>query len=282
MIEITDTEFALLRSFLKEASGIDVPDSKRYLFLTRLGNFMESQKCASFSELHTRLSVARDDSLKRSFIQEMTIHESSFFRDTYPFVILQKHLLPALAAKRRETSSLLAPRIRIFSAGCSLGQEPYTIAMTVKTWLESYREFKLENITILAGDISDKILAKAKKGSYTDMEMGNKIPAEYLKRFFIKEPNGYRVCDEIKSLVRFTTLNLSELFLNLGKFDIVFCRNVVIYFPIPLKQKIFKQFHQLIPSDGALFLGSTESLYRISNDFETIEKPEGRYYSPKK
>ena len=280
MTEITDTEFSLLRKFLMDASGIDVPETKRYLFLTRLNEFMETRKCSTFSELFTRLTTARDDTLKRSFIQEMTIHESSFFRDTYPFDIMQKNLLSALAETRRTTASLLPPRIRIFSAGCSLGQEPYSIAMVVKSWLETYKLFKSENVTILAGDISEKILAKARKGSFTEMEMGNKIPPDYVKRYCIKEDHGYRVCDDIKNLVRFTTLNLSETFLNLGKFDIIFCRNVVIYFPIPLKQKIFKQFYQMLQPDGALFLGSSESLYKLSNDYNSIDSPYGMYFAP--
>jgi chemotaxis protein methyltransferase CheR len=282
MADITDIEFSLLRTYLKEASGIDIPETKRYLFLTRLGAFMEAQKCVTFSELHARLTTAQDNTLKLSFIQEMTIHESSFFRDTYPFTILEKHLLTTLADTRCANASYLPPRIRIFSSGCSLGQEPYSIAMTIKAWLETYKKFKLENITILAGDISEKILTKARQGYYTDMEMGSKIPPSYLKKYFTKEKGGFRVSDEIKSMVRFTALNLSESFLHLGKFDIVFCRNVIIYFPIPLKQKILRQFHELIQSDGALFIGSSETLYELSTDFNTIEKPEGRYYVPHK
>jgi chemotaxis protein methyltransferase CheR len=279
MNKITDTEFSLLRTFLHKVSGIDVPESKKYLFLTRLGDFLQEHKCSSFTDLHTRLTTARDDQLQRKFIASMTIHESSFFRDTYPFDILTKQLLPALAENRTQSSTLLPPRIRILSAGCSLGQEPYSIAMCVKNWLKSNKTFSPENITVLAADISEKILAKARTGFYTDMECGSKVPAEY-RCFLTKAPNGWNVTDEIKTMVRFTPLNLAESFTHIGKFDIIFCRNVIIYFPIDLKRKILQQFRQLVPPDGALFLGSSESVYMLSDDFQTVETAHGRYFAP--
>ena len=282
MKEITSIEFNLLKDYLFKISGIEVPPNKRYLFNTRLIKLLEEEGFKSFSGFYTNLSANNDTVLQRKLVQAMTTHESSFFRDKHPYAALEKALLPGISKQRISEATFLAPRIRIFSAGCSLGQEPYSIAIYVKKWLAKQDVFTKNDVTILAGDISEKILTRAKRGIYTEKEIGNNFTAAVKKEFFTRHSSQWKINDEIKQMVRFTELNLSEPFHHLGKFDIIFCRNVIIYFPIDLKRKILKQFHSQLNSGGALIMGTSESLYNLSKDFSVQQAFDSTYYTPNK
>jgi chemotaxis protein methyltransferase CheR len=268
MPEITSIEFNLLKKYLREVSGIDVPDEKRYLFTTRLAEFLEEKKLSGFSELYTRLTTGKSSELQREFVQCMTTHESSFFRDVRPFTLLTERLLPELAARRIAEAKYLPPRIRILSAGCSLGQEPYSIAMCVAEWLSTQERLVKDDVTIVAADISQKVLCRAALGRYTDMEIGRSIPQQMRVRY-VKKVNAdvFEVAEVIRSMVRFCEHNLSKPFTGMGKFDLIFCRNVIIYFPLDLKKKILHQFSRQLNADGCLIMGSSETIYNLSDDF---------------
>ncbi len=278
MIEINDREFKLLKEHLYRISGIDVPQNKQYLFNTRLAKYLEEQGCKSFSDFYNRLVVAKDDVLQRHFIQEMTTHESSFVRDINPFLIFEKKILPKMGKQKIAEAKFMPPTIKILSAGCSLGQEPYSIAMIVHKWLGTQKVFCKEFVSITAVDISRKILERAKKGIYLDNEIGKGISPEFMEGYFTRQGGHWAVKSIIKSMVNFKELNLAEPFTFIGTFDVIFCRNVIIYFPIELKKRIIRQFYEMLNPAGVFIMGASESIYNISDDFVTIHEGSSIYY----
>lgn len=284
MVEITDIEFSLLKEYLSRICGIDVPSEKRYLFRTRLGDFLTQENCRTFSELYNRLTTGIDMNLERRLIQAMTTHESSFFRDGHPFELLLQKLLPQTAARRIADAGWTAcSRFRILSCGCSSGQEPYSIAMCVQEWLGAQDRFRPGDITILGIDISGRILNQAAKGLYTAAEIGKFLPARFKHRHFTRdEKEGlWRLDPELCQMVNFAELNLAENFGYLGKFDLVFCRNVIIYFSRELKRNIVHQLRDMLNPGGALILGASESLYMLSDEFRAVHDGPTTYYIPK-
>lgn len=281
MIQINDAEFSVMRQYLSRICGIEVPPEKKYLFITRLAGFLKEEKCSSFSDFYTRLSVAGDKNLENQLIQAMTTHESAFFRDGHPFEVLQRKLLPA-AVERRLTAERRGPvRLRILSCGCSIGQEPYTLAMCVREVINSRQHFKRAEVTILGIDLSDRALKRAKHGAYTDMEVGRFIPEPLKTRYLIESKDGWRVQDPIRSMVNFAQVNLAENFAFIGQFDIILCRNVIIYLLPDLKRRILEQFRNLLNPGGVLILGASESLYSLSDEFTTVHEGPTTYYVPK-
>lgn len=280
-MEITDREFELLSTYLRDVSGIDVPEAKRYLFKTRLGRFLEEEGLGSFSELHNRLTASTDRRLTNGLVQAMTTHESGFFRDEHPFAMLRTYLLPHVAKLRKAESIYLPARIRILSAGCSLGQEPYSIAMCVRQWLATQEVYTEADITILATDISSRVLERARKGVYTELELGRHLGREMRDSYFADAGGRWVVNQEVRRMVGFAPLNLAEPIKAMGKFDIVFCRNVIIYFPVELKQAILDRIHRMLNAGGALILGASESTYRLSDAFTAVRKGGSTYYTPK-
>ena len=280
MVELSDIEFNLLKKYLSGICGIEVPTEKQYLFRTRLSNFLMDQEIKNFSVFYNRLTTSDDNELQRRLVQAMTTHESSFFRDGHPFDVLLHKLLPAIAERRIAEARYLPPRIRILSSGCSLGQEPYSIAMCVKEWLKTQDRFTPNEISILGADVSEKILARAAKGTYTDLEIGKSLPNRFRLQHFTQRGSKWVLSDEIRRMVSFAELNLVETFQYIGKFDIIFCRNVFIYFSTELTQNILAQFHTMLRPGGALILGASESLYKISDQFKAVHEGQGTYYVP--
>lgn len=280
MVEIRDIEFNLLKQYLNSICGIDVPSEKRYLFKTRLAEFMDRKGCRTFSELYTRLTVEKDSRLQRHLIQAMTTHESSFFRDLHPFELFERDLLPRIAAeKEEERNDAGRRRIRVLSSGCSMGQEPYSIAMCVRKWLETQSEYTADNVAIIAVDISKRVLMQARRGIYSDLEVGKAVPLRYKNSFFTKKPGKkWQINEEIRGMVSFADVNLAKPFAYLGKYDIVFCRNVLIYFSVDLRKAVVKQFQRMMNPGGILILGASESLYNISTDFNAVHAGDSIYY----
>ncbi len=280
MMDINDTEFTLLKNYLTELSGIDIPSNKRYLFKTRLTQFLTQNGFVGFSDLYNRLTTSKNIELQKKFIQSMTTHESSFFRDKHPFRLLQEGLLNKMIEERIQSARYLEPRLNILSAGCSNGQEPYSIAMILRHWLDSQTRIADSQITLVGADISQVALARARQASYTDLEVGKFVSPEFRHKYFKRVKGKLEVTDDIKKLVRFTELNLSESFIHIGKFDIIFCRNVIIYFPIELKKKILESFHRILNPEGVLFMGASESLYNLSDKFKNVTECGSTYYVP--
>ena len=176
----------------------------------------------------------------------------------------------------------MPPRIRILSAGCAAGQEPYTIAMCVNRWLETREEMTWENFGIYGTDISREVLQKANRAVYSELELGKNLPEDFRKEYFSKSKTRWKLKERIKNMVFFSEMNLAENFTSVGRFDIIFCRNVIIYFPIELKKKIFAQFYRIINPGGVLIMGASESIYNLSDDFTIVREGKSTYYVPRK
>lgn len=278
MKELTEREFNLLRDKLLELSGIDVSAEKKYLFTTRLEKFCQDEELLSFSEFYSEISNG-NSKIKQKLIESMTTHESSFFRDKYPYELVRENLTNLMEIKQKE-SRFYPPKLRILSAGCSKGQEPYSLAIIIKEWLENNPQFNKENFTILGTDISGKILNEAKNAIYSELELGAHISPALKRKYFTKKNNLYYLNQDVCSLVRFKEINFSQDLSALGKFDIVFLRNVIIYFPLEIKKNILKSIHRMLPGYGFLVMGSSENTYTLTNDFRIINNSGNIYFSP--
>jgi chemotaxis protein methyltransferase CheR len=276
-MEISNDEFSLFKSYLHDMCGIDVPPEKRYLFVTRLGGLLSELGCTSFSELYHRLNSGRDGSLRGRLIEAMTTNETSFFRDGHPFETLEKKVLPDLALRRRSETSF-TPRLRIWSVGCSTGEEPYSIAMAVNEWLGSQQAFTRNQVSVVAMDISGEALAAAKRAVYPESRLRERVPDQYRESYFRQNRAGWMVREDIRAMVLFNELNLAEPFEHLGCFDVIFCRNVIIYFSLDLKKRIVEQFYRMLQPGGVLFMGASENLYNISSTFQTRYQEQTIYY----
>jgi len=270
MTAINDTEFGLLRNHLSSACGIEIPPEKRYLFQLRLSAFLASEGCGSFAELYSRLTHSNDRDLTRRLVQAMTTHETSFFRDGHPFELLRERLLPDMARRRLDSSTDGSARLRILSSGCSSGPEPYSIAMCVDDWLGTQRDFRAEDVSILALDVSRPVLAQAERGVYAPDELGRHIPAQFLSRYLSQQDDRWHIEESIRQRVTFVEVNMAENLSYLGQFDLIFCRNVLIYFSRELKARIVSQFQDMLTVGGSLLLGASESLYSVSEDFAPV------------
>jgi len=280
MVGINDNEFGLLRSYLSSICGIEVPPEKRYLFETRLRSFLCRKEPRSFSQLYASLMRDENKLLQREFLEAMTTHESSFFRDAHPFDLFQQELLPRIAKRRVAEARYLPARIRVLSAGCSAGQEPYSIAMCIHEWLETQDDLGLSDVFLVGADVSPRALAKAGEGVYDDNEVGKFIPHRFRSKHLTRHGNQWRVSDDVRAMVNFTEINLAEPFAYIGRFDIIFCRNVIIYFSIDLKQRTLSQFRQTLNPGGALLLGASESVYTLSDEFTIVHDGQTTYYTP--
>jgi chemotaxis protein methyltransferase CheR len=276
-MQISNDEFSLLKSYLHDTCGIDVPPEKSYLFVTRLAGLLSEIGCSSFSEFYHRINSGNDLSLRARLVEAMTTNETAFFRDAHPFQTLQNKVLPALAGRRRAESRYL-PRLRIWSVGCSTGEEAYSIAMAVSEWLASQQAFTRNQVSIVAMDISGKALSVAKRGLYSESQLGDRLPGNYRQSYFHQIGGGWMVREDVRAMVLFNELNLAEPFEHLGCFDVIFCRNVIIYFSLELKKRIIEQFYRMLQPGGVLFMGASENLYNISSSFKTRYEEQTIYY----
>lgn len=234
--EITPQEYEAFKSFLQDACGILLGDNKQYLVKSRLRRILEENSLNTLGELLERLKRPGRGGLKETVIDAMTTNETLWFRDNHPFRILQEKLLPEFAERNS-----MQP-LRIWSAACSTGQEPYSIAMIVEEFRRA-RPGKLRDVKITATDISKSVLDVARKGEYEMLAIGRGLSPERQKQFFTPSLNGgWQIKPQIKSMVEFKELNLLERYM-LGKFDIVMCRNVLIYFSADLKKDILTRMH---------------------------------------
>ncbi len=270
MIDITKEEFELLSGYLSEHYGLEIPSENRYLFETRLQDLMQEENIETFKNLYANVASNSGQRLSRQLVVHMTTNETSFFRDRHPFETLKNVLLPEIGGRKKDESLLFPPRIRIWSAGCSTGQEPYSIAITVLEWLKEQDHFKEANISIVATDISAAVLGKAERGLYTEKEIARGLEQKHISRYFQRSEGCWQIREDIRKLIFFKELNLSLPFSDkFSSFDIIFCRNVVIYFSFPLKEKIMGQFHSLLKPDGVLLLGAVENLYNSATAFSS-------------
>ncbi len=271
VITISPAEYDEFRRFLEDACGILLGDNKHYLVTSRVTRLMREFNLNSFSELMRQLRVHQNSQLRERIVDAMTTNETLWFRDRYPFEIMKNTILPEMAAQR--------PRqLRIWSAACSSGQEPYSISMTLAEHAASRPGSLPADIQIMATDISPSMLRDASAARYDKMSLARGIEDERLKRYFISQGDRWEVRPEIRSRVTFRELNLMKSYAGLGRFDIVFCRNVLIYFSSDLKKDILTRIAQVMQPRGWLFLGGSESPTSYSDLFEMVRTPDGVVY----
>ncbi|GLK78589.1 CheR family methyltransferase [Methylopila turkensis] len=256
---MTPTEFAFLARFLKERSGIVIGEDKRYLVESRLGPIARKAGFASLSELTQRLMRGGDTALAQSVIEAMTTNETFFFRDGAPFTQFSDVLLPEFAKTRAAQK-----RVRIWCAACSTGQEPYSLAMLLDEKAAQFPGWRFE---IVATDLASEVVDRARTGLFSQFEVQRGLPIKLLLKHFTQEGDRWRIAAKLRERVQFRTLNLLRDFSPLGQFDVVFCRNVLIYFDEPTKADILGRIGKQLAPDGALLLGSAETVLGLNAAF---------------
>lgn len=254
--------FRFLREYLRGHAGITLAENKDYFAATRLGGLAERLDMAGVDALLVRLRAEPHSPLGEQVVDELTINETSFFRDAMCFDILYERVLPGLLARLRPER-----RLRIWSAACSTGEEPYSVAMGLRTRFQELLGWRLE---IQATDISKRVLAKASEGRYTPREIGRGLPRELLERWFVPAGMDWRVADSIRSLVHFQVQNLQKPFPPADPFDLVFLRNVLIYFDDATKRDVLQRIARTMRPGSVLVLGSADALRDTRLPFKSL------------
>jgi chemotaxis protein methyltransferase CheR len=266
---MTGTEFAFIAQFLKERSGLIITQDKMYLLETRLAAILRDNNLSGLGPLVDVLRQPGPARIKDQVVDAMTTNETSFFRDNNPFDALRKSVIPGLIERRAASRSL-----RIWSAACSTGQEPYSLAMMLKDSFPILGGWKVE---IVATDLSPSVLERAREGLYSTFEVQRGLPIQLLVRHFDQQEPNWQIKRELRQMVNFRALNLLEDFSALGQFDVVLCRNVLIYFDQPTKTRILGAIARRIVADGALLLGGAESVFGVSDAFAGVAGLKGVY-----
>lgn len=262
-------QFEFVANFLKNSSGLVLSQDKAYLLESRLMPVARKIGLGSVDELIETLQRGGDKALETTVMEAMTTNESFFFRDQKPFDIFRDEILPYLLEARAERKSF-----RIWCAAASSGQEPYSLAILLNEAAAKLAGWRHE---IIATDISHEILAKAKAARYSQFEVQRGMPITMLVKYFEKVDDAWQLKPEIQNMVQFWYFNLLDSMIGLGKFDVVYCRNVLIYFDQPTKTKVLEAIANLLPPDGKLFLGGAETVLGISDQFEPVKGQRGLY-----
>lgn len=279
MKKITPDEIKIITKYIHDISGIFLDESKAYLLETRLDRVVKENGFSSFIELYRQAKADGTKSIERKIIDAISTNETTFFRDTSPFDVLQHKILPDLIDLRSaNSSSFLPPQIRIWSAACSTGQEVYSIAIVLKELLPDLNKY---NITLLGTDISDAAISQSSYGLYNKFEIERGLPQEKLIRYFSRKGDNWKIKDDIRAMVKFSKQNLMLPLNGLGKFDIVFCRNVAIYFNTEDRKKLFDKIADILEPDGYLIIGATESLTGVCPRFEPKRYIRSMFYQLK-
>ncbi|MCP4719459.1 MAG: protein-glutamate O-methyltransferase CheR [Desulfobacteraceae bacterium] len=255
-IKVTPTEFKDFSKYILDISGIALDVGKEYLLETRLGPILNRLGYGSFMELLRKAKSDFKKELENEIIDAISTNETYFFRDKSPFQLLQHKIFPDLIDKRSKNTGL-KPTMRLWSAANSTGQEIYSIAMTL---LEMGVSTKNYNIKLYGTDISDAAIAQASYGLYNKFEVARGLDPGRLNKYFDKHDERYKIKDELRAMAQFKKMNLMKPFQGIGKFDIVLCRNVMIYFTSEDRRKIYQNISKVLEPDGYLLIGSTESL----------------------
>jgi len=266
---VTPEDFDYLRKLLRERSGLVLSAEKQYLAESRLLPVARKHGMSGLSDLVAKLKAAVATTLSVDVVEAMTTNESFFYRDKIPFEHFRATIMPALMAAREREK-----RIRIWCAAAATGQEPYSLAMSLKGIGPSLAGWRVE---ILATDISSEVLTKAKAGIYSQFEVQRGLPIQQLVKFFSKVGEAWQIAPEIRGMVQFRPLNLLNDFSSLGMFDLVFCRNVLIYFDQDTKVSVLNRLARQMPSDGFLVLGAAETVIGLTSAFKPMPDRRGLY-----
>lgn len=268
-MSISLPQFESLSQLLRQETAVVLSSGKEYLIESRLAQIAHQEGLASVSELIDLILVKRTGPLARRVLLALTTHETSFFRDVAPFDALRTTILPELIKRRERTRSLT-----IWSAACASGQEAYSIAMLLS---DSFPELATWNITLLGSDINPALIAQAREGLYSSLEVNRGLPARLLLKYFTQEPGGYRVKDELRSRTQFFEQNLVKTWPSI-RADIILLRNVLIYFDLSARKKVLKAMHAALAPDGYLIMGTAESTRYLHNGFSPALIPGTNIY----
>jgi chemotaxis protein methyltransferase CheR len=274
---ISRDEFSVWSRYIYDVCGIFLDDSKGYLVETRLGGLIQETGAGGFAELHYKAKTDSSNVLRRKIIDAITTNETSFFRDSAPFDLLRHKLIPELVDRRRKATIRPVP-IRIWSAACSTGQEAYSTGIVLKELLGDLSGY---DIRILGTDISDKAVAQASYGTFSRLELERGMPPDKVSRYFTPSGDRWKIRDEIRALASFRNINLLQAFSFPAPFDLVFCRNVAIYFTEPDKTRLFRNIGKCLAKDGSLIIGSTESIGALCPEFEPKRHMRSVFYQLK-
>lgn len=263
---LSDEEFQYFQELARKVSGIALADSKKELVYGRISRRLRALSLNTFREYIDVLDN-RDPVELEQFSNMITTNLTSFFRESHHFDYLKRDVMPMLMKSRATTK-----RINIWSAGCSTGEEPYSIAMAL---LDAIPNIKSWNIKIYATDIDSQVVSHARKGVY-ELDKVNGLPGTYMERFFMKgvgQNQGFaRVKKSVSELIEFSQLNLMNAWPFDSQLDVIFCRNVVIYFDQETQKRLFSRFSDALADDGRLFVGHSEALYKVTDKFDLLGK----------
>jgi chemotaxis protein methyltransferase CheR len=272
-VNLSPTEFTTLRGLVHDLCGLALSADKGYLLRHRLGPVARAAGCHSFAEFLHKLAGPDGLAFREPIIEAITTKETAFFRDQHPFDAFRHDLLPQLAAliRQRRAGRQLA-RVRTWCAAVATGQEAYTLAMLTDDFLrtESARDLRAGDFAILGTDISARVLEKARAGRYQDREVVRTVRPVFLQRYFRREGAEWVIDDRLRAMVEFRRVNLMDDITGLGFFDVILCRNVLIYFDEAARRRICQHFAEMLPPGGLLILGAVENLYGITTHFTSL------------
>lgn len=262
-------DFDFLSGMLKERSGLMLTPDKVYLLESRLTPLARKRGLDTLEALIQRLRLRGDQELVRDVTEAMTTNESFFFRDDTPFNLFRNHVLPAMEKARGGQKKL-----RIWCAAASTGQEPYSLAIILR---ENWHKWKDWRIEIVGTDICTQVLDKAKAGTYSQFEVQRGLPIQLLIKYFTQDGDVWRLNDDIRKMVSYRPFNLLDNFFGLGTFDVIYCRNVLIYFDQSTKSGVLDRMGKTLAKDGTLFLGAAETVLGITDAFRPVRGQRGMY-----
>ncbi len=266
MKKIAPDEYSVFTKYILDISGIALGKGKEYLIETRLNPILVELGCSTFAEFYHKARTDKTKTIEKKIIDAISTNETYFFRDITPFELLQHKLIPDLIDKRTAGLRKTDPvPIRIWSAASSTGQEIYSIAIVLK---ELYLDPKRFQVKLFGTDISSAAIAQASYGRYNKFEISRGLPPSKKTKYFNPDGDAWRVKDEIRAMVVFQKVNLTESFFGIGKFDIILCRNVAIYFTQAERKRLYEKIAGVLEPDGYLMIGATESLTNDSTLFE--------------
>jgi chemotaxis protein methyltransferase CheR len=275
---ITTEELNSWIVYIKEICGIHLEANKSYLIENRLATLLKDEQCKTMHDLYFKSKYDATKRIEKQVINAMTTNETLFFRDSSPFELLGRTLIPHALEARKSRGAIEPIPLKIWSAASSTGQEAWSMIMTAK---ETLIDLSRIDLKVLGTDISERALEQAQKAVYSKMELDRGLPKDKLSRYFVETGESWAVRDEFKKYVQFKRQNLMENMIHLGRFDIVFCRNVAIYFSDTDKTKLYERIANMLEPWGVLVIGSTESLSGISDLFEMANDGRGVYYKLK-
>ncbi|WP_439816212.1 CheR family methyltransferase [Zavarzinia sp. CC-PAN008] len=262
-------DFDLLAGIIRQRSGLVLTRDKLYLLESRLIPVARKRGLAGLEQLVQALRARRDESLLKDITEAMTTNESFFFRDKTPFELFEKVILPELMTSRAGTKT-----IRIWFAAASTGQEPYSVAMILKEKAELLRGWRIE---LVGTDLSTDVLDRARAGLYTQFEVQRGLPIQMLVKYFTQVGDQWQIDPALKAMVKYREYNLLHDLTALGRFDVVFCRNVLIYFDAQTKGEVLARISKVMPDDGFLFLGAAETVLGITTAYRPAKDARGLY-----